>query len=158
MDEMYYYAFCIGYDLMNDYFNNCEIPECDVVFEECKRLSKKFMKSQEYKDLNYSAYEKLEEWINKNKDKIINDYTEKILHGDLPYGAEIHHNGYICLVDEYNEDDINETIVEIYQSRKDIKEGKYLERISLKNDELEKNIKEYVKENYNPIKKEREVR
>ncbi len=158
MDEMYYYAFCIGYDFMNNYFQNSEMPECDIVFEECKRLSKEFIKSKEYKDLNFSAYEKLEEWLKNNKDKIINEYLEDTLHGDLPYGAEVRHNGYICLVDDYNAENINETIVEIYQSRKDMREGKYLERVSLNNDELEKNIREYIKENYNPIKKEKEAR
>lgn len=76
MDEMYYYAFCIGYDLMNDYFKNSEMPECDVVFEECKRLSKKYMKSKEYRDFNHSAYEQLEEWLDNNKEKIKSNYID----------------------------------------------------------------------------------
>ena len=76
MDEMYYYAFCIGYDFMNNYFQNCEMPECDVVFEECKKLSKKFMKSQEYKDFNHSAYEQLEKWLENNEDKIKSEYID----------------------------------------------------------------------------------
>lgn len=80
MDELYYYAFCIGYDFMNNFFKNCEIPECDIVFEECKRLAKEFMNSTEYKDTNLSSYEQLENWIEKNKDTIKNNYltTEEI--------------------------------------------------------------------------------
>lgn len=71
---MYYYAFCIGYDFMDDYFKNSEMPECDVVFEECKKLSKRFMKSEEYKDLNHSGYEQLEKWLDNNKEKIKEEY------------------------------------------------------------------------------------
>ena len=93
MDEMYYYAFCIGYDLMNDYFQKSEMPQCDVVFEECKKLSKEFMKSdavykkckklsekfmnsKEYNDLRYSAYESLTIWLENNKEKIQRDYID----------------------------------------------------------------------------------
>lgn len=76
MDEMYYYAFCIGYDFMNDYFKNCEMPECDLVFEECKKLSKEFMKSKEYKDTTLSAYEQLEIWLENNKEKIKDNYID----------------------------------------------------------------------------------
>lgn len=71
---MYYYAFCIGYDFMDDYFKNSEMPECDVVFEECKKLSKRFMKSEEYKNLNHSGYEQLEKWLDNNKEKIKEEY------------------------------------------------------------------------------------
>lgn len=76
MGAMYYYAFCIGYDLMNDYFKNCEMPECDIVFEECKKLSKQFMKSQEFKDLSHSEYEQLQKWINNNREKIESEYID----------------------------------------------------------------------------------
>lgn len=76
MDEMYYYAFCIGYDLMNDYFKNSELPECDVVYEEYKKLSKKFLKSKEYMDFNHSCYEKLQIWLDNNKEKIKDNYIE----------------------------------------------------------------------------------
>ena len=158
MDEMYYYAFCIGYDFMNDYFQNCEMPECDVVFEECKKLSKRFMKSKEYQDFNHSAYEQLEKWLDNNKEKIKSNYINCLSNGDLPYGEEIHHNGYICLLDNYNDDNKNETLVEIYKSKKDMQQGNYLEIVSLKNDQLEKNIKLYINENYESIRKERGAR
>lgn len=158
MDEMYYYAFCIGYDFMNNYFKNCKVPECDVVFEECKKLSKRFMDSKEYKDLNHSGYEQLEKWLDNNKEKIKEEYIKCETNGDLPYGEEIHHNGYICLVNDYNDDNKKETLVEIYKSKKDMKNGNYLEIVSLKNDQLEKNIRNYVNENYKTIRKKREAR
>lgn len=76
MDEMYYYAFCIGYDLMNDYFKNCEKPECDVVFEECKKLSRRFIKSLEYRDFNHSSYEQLTKWLDNNRERIKSEYID----------------------------------------------------------------------------------
>lgn len=159
MDELYYYAFCIGYDFMNKYFSESPIPECDVVFEECKRLAKEFMKSKDYKDTNKSGYEKLGEWLENNEEKIKREYIkEETTNGYLPYGTEICQNGYICIVDDYNADNIDETIIEVYKSRQDWRNGKYLERVSLKNEHLEKNIKEYIKENYKPLRKEREAR
>lgn len=158
MDELYYYAFCIGYDFMNKFFSESRLPECDVVFEECKRLAKEFMKSKDYKDTSKSGYEKLGEWLKDNEQTIKKEYIEESINGDLPYGVEIYQNGYICIVNDYNDDNINETIVEIYKTRKDLRNGKYIERVSLKNEHLEKNIKEYIKENYKPLKQEREAR
>lgn len=62
------------------------------------------------------------------------------------------------MVDNYNDDNKNETLVEIYKSKKDMQKGNYLEIVSLKNDQLEKNIKLYINENYESIRKERGAR
>lgn len=125
----------------------------DVLYkaEEWDKFEKWYQEKQKGKNQTYKK-------LVSNKDKIKSEYTKEALNGDLPYGAEVHHNGYICLVDDYNDDNITETIVEIYKSKKDMQNGKYLERVSLKNNKLEKNIKDYIKENYNPIRREREAR
>lgn len=78
MDEMYYYSFCIGYDLMNNFFANSPFPESDIVFEESKKLAKKFMRSAEYRDMSKSGYEKLTEWLEKNEEKIKREYVNPI--------------------------------------------------------------------------------
>ncbi|MGN1327062.1 MAG: hypothetical protein ACI4VQ_03120, partial [Clostridia bacterium] len=41
-----------------------------------QELSKKFMKSKEYADLSYSAYEQLGKWLDNNKEKIKSDYID----------------------------------------------------------------------------------
>lgn len=78
MDEMYYYSFCIGYDLMNNFFANSPFPESDIVFEESKKLAKRFMKSVDYRDMSKSGYEKLSEWLEKNIDKIKSEYCKPV--------------------------------------------------------------------------------
>ena len=78
MDEMYYYSFCIGYDLMNKFFSNSPFPESDLVFEESKKIAKKFMRSVDYRDMSKSGYEKLSEWLEKNREKIERQYCKPI--------------------------------------------------------------------------------
>ena len=75
MKEQQYYAFVIGYDLMNDFFQNSKFPESDIVFEECNDLAKRFMRSKYYQDTKKSSYEKLQEWVEDNKDLIKNHYN-----------------------------------------------------------------------------------
>ena len=161
MDQLYYYAFCIGYDFLNDYYKNSETPECDKVFEECKTLAKEFLESDEYLNYMNSAYDSLEEWIKNNKDRI-----EALHFGtnlfrtstNLPYGTQVFHNGFICWVGDYNDDNINETIVEIYKSQKAYDDRNYIDIVSLRNDNLEENIKQYLDENYKSKHKERSER
>ena len=73
-EELNYYAFCIGYDFLNNFFQTSEYAECDIVNEECKKLAKQFMKSSNYKNMENSGYENLEEWLEENKEKIKRDY------------------------------------------------------------------------------------
>ena len=72
--ELNYFAFCIGYDFLNEFFKTSGYPECDIVNEECKSLAKQYMKSSNYKDMKKSGYENLEEWLEENKEKIKKDY------------------------------------------------------------------------------------
>lgn len=63
-------------------------------------------------------------------------------------GDIIKYNGYIAEIDEPNIDNPDETIITIYKSEEDYKNGDYLENVSLKNDNLEQYIKEYIDETY----------
>lgn len=76
IEEQNYFAFCIGYDLLNNSFQNSNYPECDIVYEECQKLAKDFMKSKNYKDMTNSGYENLQNWIEDNKEKINNNYNK----------------------------------------------------------------------------------
>lgn len=69
-DYFYYYVFCLGYDFMNESFKNSASPECDVVFEKCKKLIDKFRNSEEYQNYMKSGYDSLEEWLKNNKETI----------------------------------------------------------------------------------------
>lgn len=74
MEEINYYSFCIAYDFLNDFYKNSGMPECDVVNEETKKLAKRFMRSENYKDISKSSYENLGEWIEENKEQIKKSY------------------------------------------------------------------------------------
>lgn len=74
IEEINYYTFCIGYDLLNDFFANSGMPECDVVNEECKKLAQQFVKSKNYRNMNQSSYENLQDWIDEHKERIKKDY------------------------------------------------------------------------------------
>ena len=72
--DLDYYAFVIGYDFLHDYFINSAGPECDVVFEECYKLAREYMKSDEYTNMFQTGYENLQDWLDKNEYRIKNDY------------------------------------------------------------------------------------
>ena len=72
--ELDYYAFVIGYDFLHDYFINSAGPECDVVFEECYKLAREYMKSDEYTNMFQTGYENLQDWLDKNEYRIKSDY------------------------------------------------------------------------------------
>ena len=77
IDELNYYAFCIGYDFLNKFFINSQYPECDIVYDECMKLSKQFMDSEKNKDTSKSGYECLVEWLKENEDRIKREYEGK---------------------------------------------------------------------------------
>lgn len=77
MEEINYYTFCIGYDFLNDYFKKSEMPECDVVYGECRKLAIEFIKSTNYLDTTKSNYENLQDWIEENRIWIENQYIRK---------------------------------------------------------------------------------
>lgn len=57
-----YISFILGYDLLNTQFKNSDRPECDMVFEECKNLTKEFLES-EHDISTKGLYECLEDFV-----------------------------------------------------------------------------------------------
>jgi len=74
--EQNYYAFCIGYDFLNGFFQKSNYAECDIVYGECQKLAREFMKSENYKNMKNSGYENLENWVEENKEEIKANYQE----------------------------------------------------------------------------------
>lgn len=72
--EIQYLNFVLGYDLLNNMFRKSKCQECDINYDFCDYLSRKFIKSEEYQNTKYSTYEMLEKWINNNKCMIKSEY------------------------------------------------------------------------------------
>ena len=72
--EIQYLNFVLGYDLLNDMFRKSKCQECDINYDFCDYLSRKFIKSEEYQNTKYSTYEMLDKWINNNKSMIKKEY------------------------------------------------------------------------------------
>lgn len=60
MDNLEYWTFVLGYDLLNDKLNG--IP-CDEAFEICENLALNFMESDYYKNNTKSGYECLVDFL-----------------------------------------------------------------------------------------------
>lgn len=80
-NEISYLNFVLGYDLLNNMLKQSDNPECDISYDFCDYLSRHFIKSEEYQNTNYSTYEMLQSWLEKNKSKIKKEYN-KYLNGD----------------------------------------------------------------------------
>ena len=72
--EINYLNFVLGYDLLNSMFKNSKYPECDLSYDFCDYLSRKFIVSEEYHNTKYSTYEMLDKWIKNNKSMIKREY------------------------------------------------------------------------------------
>lgn len=69
-DDIYYFTFVIGYDLLNAAFTKTNVKDVNIIYKFSKQLAQKYMDSEYFKDLNHSAYTMLEKYINDNKDII----------------------------------------------------------------------------------------
>ena len=58
----------------------------------------------------------------------------------------VEYKGYVAQVDDRNYDEPRESIVYIYKSKQDMIDGNYIDQISLRNDNMKNNIKEYIDE------------
>ena len=87
----------------------------------------------------------LEKWLKNNMKSIKKEYEEFIGKTKDIYVV----CNYICIVDDYNYDNPKESIVMIYKNNKDYRNGDYLEQVSLSNDNIRKNIKDYIIDTYN---------
>ena len=148
--EIQYLNFVLGYDLLNNFYKDSIYSECDVNYDFSDYLSRKFIKSEEYQNTKYSTYEMLEKWLKNNMKTIKKEYEEFIGKAKDIYVV----GNYICIVDDYNYDNPKESIVMIYKNNKDYRNGDYLEQVSLSNDNIRKNIKDYYLKAINLIKVE----
>jgi len=67
---------------------------------------------------------------------------------DIEMGTIFNFGNYICEVDDYNQDNPNESIIFIYESKEKYNLGEYLEQISLNNENIKENIEDYMIQNY----------
>jgi len=72
--EIQYLNFVLGYDLLNNMFKKSNCQECDINYDFCDYLSRKFIVSEEYHNTKYSTYEMLDKWIKNNKSMIKREY------------------------------------------------------------------------------------
>ncbi len=96
-------------------------------------------------------YENDEIWL----DNIKEYYDEKFK--NISKQSLFEFGDYICENVDFNYDAPDESIIYIYENKEKYNEGEYLEQISLLNDNLEKNIKEYLQDVYDYNDKEMEV-
>lgn len=76
-NEIRYITFILGYDLMNEMLtkpDTAEPLECDIAYDFCDYLARKFIKTEYYKNMKYSTYEMLQEWLSDNQEIIQSEY------------------------------------------------------------------------------------
>lgn len=76
-NEIHYIAFTLGYDLINEMLTKPDTAdplECDIAYDFCDYLARKFIKTDYYKDMKHSTYEMLQEWISDNQEVIQSEY------------------------------------------------------------------------------------
>ncbi len=74
--EKAYFTFVLGYDLLHDMLSKSSTPENDLSYDFCNMVAGEFLKSEEYKNEKHSAYDMLEQWVNKNETDIRKNYKE----------------------------------------------------------------------------------
>lgn len=72
--EVSYIAFILGYDLLNEMITNSEVKECDINYDFCNYLAKKFIETDYYKNEWKSTYDNLKEWVEDNTDIIKSEH------------------------------------------------------------------------------------
>lgn len=76
-NEIHYIAFTLGYDLINEMLTKPDTAdplECDMAYDFCDYLARKFIKTDYYKNMKYSIYEMLQEWLSDNQEIIQSEY------------------------------------------------------------------------------------
>lgn len=87
--EKAYFTFVLGYDLLQDMIKKYDVLECDTNYDFCDYVANQFLDSEEYHNEKYSGYEKLQEWLSKNKDRIEKEYKETIGFEDKVYTGNL---------------------------------------------------------------------
>lgn len=67
INEKAYWTYVLGYDFLHNLIRNSETPQCDVSYDFCCMIADEFLKSDEYKNTNYSGYVMLEKWLKANE-------------------------------------------------------------------------------------------
>jgi len=67
--EIHYITFVLGYDLLNEMLTKDPL-ECDIAYDFCDYLARKFIQTDYYKNERNSTYDNLQEWVNDNRDII----------------------------------------------------------------------------------------
>lgn len=74
--ERAYFTFVLGYDVLQDMLKKFIAPNRDLFYDFCDYEAGRFLESKEYRNPKHSGYEMLNEWVNKNKEQIIEDFKE----------------------------------------------------------------------------------
>ena len=75
--EIHYIVFTLGYDLINEMLIKADTAnplECDIAYDFCDYVARKFIKTDYYKDMKHSTYEMLQEWVSDNQEIIQSEY------------------------------------------------------------------------------------
>lgn len=75
LDSLSYWTFVLGYDLLHDYLMKDNLG-CDIAYEDSIKITKDFMRSEEYKDTSKSGYDALVDYL-KNKKLLENNKKEE---------------------------------------------------------------------------------
>jgi len=67
---------------------------------------------------------------------------------ELKIGERVEYKGYIVEIDEYNSENLEENIVQIFENEQKYIDGEHIESVSLSRYGLKKNIQDYIEENY----------
>ena len=78
MKDKNYFAFFIGYNLLNDEFKNAPNPRGGNIFEFCQIIADDFINSDYYKAAEMPNYKTLELFIKENKIDILKKYEKHI--------------------------------------------------------------------------------
>lgn len=76
VEERYYLAYVLGYDMLHAEIVRSPNKECDSSFEICLHIIDEFMDSEEYRNMKLSAYDSLSVFISNNYDRIVDLFWE----------------------------------------------------------------------------------
>ncbi len=120
--ESHYFAFVLGYDLLNDMIKKYDTLECDINYDFCNHIAEQFLQTEEYQNPKHSSYDMLCSWVNDNKEKIEAEYKDFIGYEEKVYNDgkfKIIDKGYrndqpIALVERTFNDNSKEYIIAFY--------------------------------------------
>jgi len=126
-----------------EFLDKCDPEIRKDIIERLMRLQTNEEKIKEFKVIDEST---LEDARNDLEQEI--DYNNVKDNPDIEQGKVFKIQDYYCEIDDFNFDNLNESIVFIYESKEKLDEGEYLEQVSLLNKDIKSNIEEYINENY----------